>query len=305
MSEAADVPEVRPAAAGGFRGWPVPPAVVAAAAAALALLVAVVAAAVAVSARSSGSGLGATVVPPRADVTASQQAGSTADSKTASAAGAAAPASAQAQGTTSVPVTAPSCAAAPTVQLQGRGLVVTGVAPVAPGATPTTALTVTVQERGGDAAAVLGAVQARSQAVLAALKQAGVPDSDVQQTSFSSFGDLQGRQFTAYATIQARVEGADRLAQATRAVAQVPGISGYSAGSAQAAQPSPDEVQAAVTGAASQARDMAVSTARAAGVTLGAVQGVTTQPPTLCYGPGGPARIVQVTLTYALKWTPG
>jgi uncharacterized protein YggE len=301
MREAAEVQEVRPAAAGGgFGGWPVPPAVVVAGAAALALLVAAVAAVVAVSGRSSGSGVGATVVPARADATAAQQAGSAADSR-AAAAGAAAPATSQAQGTSSVPVMAPSCAAAPTVQLQGRGLVATGVAPVAPGATPVSALTVTVQERGGDAAAVLGAVQTRSQAVLAALKQAGVPDSDVQQTSFSSYGDLQGRQYTAYATIQAQVEGADRLTQATRAVSQVPGISGYSAGSAQLAQPSADEVQAAVTGAASQARDMAAATARAAGVTLGAVSGVTTQPPTLCYGQGGPSRVVQVTLTYALR----
>jgi len=208
---------------------------------------------------------------------------------------------AQPQGSTTLPVIGPSCGSAPTVQFQGRGLVATGVAPIVAGATPTTTLTVSVQDHGGDAATVIGNAQARSQAVMAALKQSGVPDSAIQQTSFSSYGDLQGRQFTAYATIQAQVEGADRLAQATRAVSQVAGIGGYSTGSSQVAQPSSDEVQAAVSGAAGQARDMAAATARAAGVTLGAVQGLTTQPPTVCYGPSGPARIVQVTVTYALK----
>ncbi len=304
MSDAAEV-QGTPAGGGGghARRWPVPPAAVAAIAGALALCVALVAVAVAVTARTPAATVSATVVPARADVAAPQSATSGADTRAATASGAAAPALAQPQGQAALamPVLGPPCGAAPTVQFQGRGLVATGVAPIAAASTPTTTLTVTVQERGGDAPTVIGNAQARSQAVVAALKQAGVPDSGIQQTSFSSYGDLQGRQFTAYATIQAQVEGADRLAQATRAVSQVAGISGYSTSSALVAQPTSDEVQAAVSGAASQARDMAAATARAAGVTLGGVQGVTTQPPAVCYGPGGPARVAQVTVTYALR----
>src|SRR5262249_16156799 len=71
--------------------------------------------------------------------------------------------------------------------------------------------------------------------------------------------------------------------------------------SALAVQPSEAEVQAAVSGAAAQARGMAETTARAAGVSLGNVQSVATQPPTACYGPTGPMRVVQVTINYAIK----
>jgi hypothetical protein len=37
------------------------------------------------------------------------------------------------------------------------------------------------------------------------------------------------------------------------------------------------------------------------GIGLGSVEGVVTQPPALCYLSGGPTRVVQVTVTYALK----
>jgi len=194
-----------------------------------------------------------------------------------------------------------SCAAAPTVQFQGRGLAVTGVAPVTPAAPAAINLNVSVQERGGDAATVISNAQARAQAVVSALQQAGIPNSAIQQTSFSSFGDFQGKQFTAYASIQAQVAGNDQLTQATRAILQISGVSGYSTSSALAVQPSEAEVQAAVSGAAAQARGMAETTARAAGVSLGNVQSVATQPPTACYGPAGPMRVVQVTINYAIK----
>jgi len=56
-----------------------------------------------------------------------------------------------------------------------------------------------------------------------------------------------------------------------------------------------------VSAAAAQAREMAGTTARAAGVSLGNVESVATQPPALCYGPAGPTRVVQVTINYAIK----
>ena len=47
---------------------------------------------------------------------------------------------------------------------------------------------------------------------------------------------------------------------------------------------------------------MAAATAQASGVTLGPMESVVAQPPSVCgYGPVGPQRIVQVTVTYALK----
>jgi hypothetical protein len=46
---------------------------------------------------------------------------------------------------------------------------------------------------------------------------------------------------------------------------------------------------------------MAGSTATAAGVRLGDVQSVVAQPPVTCYGPAGPERVVQVSVTYAIR----
>jgi len=271
--------------------------------AALGLLAAAVAVGAAAASRGGGAGgFSATVVPARADLQtgqAGQVAQGAADSRSPAAGQGAPGAVAQGQAAGSA-VVAPSCSTAPTVQFQGRGLVVTGVAPVRAATSPATVLTISVQERAGDAATVIANAQAKVHAVTAALLQAGVPAANVQQSSFSSFGDLGGRQFSAYATIQAQVESADQLAQATRAVLQLSGLTGYSTSSSLASTPTSQEVQDAVS-ASGQARDMAEATARTAGVSLGSVQGVTAQPPAVCYGFGGPARTVQVTLTYALR----
>lgn len=307
MSESAEIPAPPPPRQSialerlGRIPWLLPAA---AAVAAVCLLLAAVGLGFALSGRGSGGGLSSTITPARPEV----QTSGTADATRAAAASgvAAAPAApslsaASAQSAALPVVIGGSCAAAPTVQFQGRGLAVTGVAPVTPSAPATIALNVSVQERGGDVATVISSAQAKAQAVVSALQQAGVANSAIQQTSFSSFGDLQGRQFTAYASIQAQVAGSEQLSQATRAILQIGGISGYSTSSALAVQPSDAEVQAAVSAAAAQARDMAGATARAAGVSLGSVQSVATQPPAACYGPAGPMRVVQVTIDYAIK----
>ena len=117
----------------------------------------------------------------------------------------------------------------------------------------------------------------------------------------SFFGDFQGKQYTAYASIQAQLTGNDQLTQATRSVLQTGGVSGYSTSSTLAVQPTNAEVQTAVSVASAQAGDMASATARAAGVALGNVQSVAAQPPSVCYGPSGPMRVVQVTINYAIK----
>jgi hypothetical protein len=46
---------------------------------------------------------------------------------------------------------------------------------------------------------------------------------------------------------------------------------------------------------------MAAATARSVGVKLGDAQSVATQPPSVCYGLGGPVRMMQVTVTYAIR----
>ncbi|HKA10925.1 MAG TPA: SIMPL domain-containing protein [Candidatus Dormibacteraeota bacterium] len=306
MNESAEIPGASPARKGialerlGRIPWLLPATAVVAV---LCLLLAATGIGLWLSTRGPGGGLSSTIIPARADA---QTSGTTDTTRAAAASGAAAaaaaPSLAQGSAGAALPVMiGGSCAAAPTVQFQGRGLAVTGVAPVTPAASAAINLNVSVQERGGDAATVISNAQARAQAVVSALQQAGIPSSAIQQTSFSSFGDFQGKQFTAYASIQAQVAGNDQLTQATRAILQISGVSGYSTSSALAVQPSEAEVQAAVSGAAAQARGMAETTARAAGVSLGNVQSVATQPPTACYGPTGPMRVVQVTINYAIK----
>jgi uncharacterized protein YggE len=263
---------------------------------------------VALAGRGASSSLSTVVVPPTQ--------GSAGVTTTAGGTGAAGAVDATSTGNAALPAPAPAgvasggpatsfigspCASAPTVQFQGRGLAATGIAPISTSGAPITTLYVSVQERGSDAATVIGSVQAKVQAISAALGQAGVPPSAILPSSFSSFGDSQGRQFTAYASVQARVRAGDQLAQATKAVLQVAGVSGYSTFSGLAAQPTADEVQAAVGAAAAQARDMAAATARSVGVRLGDAQSVATQPPSVCYGQGGPVRMMQVTVTYAIK----
>ena len=247
-------------------------------------------------------GLVSTVIPPASG----QQAGSQAGASLAPLGQAAAQGQAAAAGPAAGP--APSayfggpCASAPTVQFQGRGLAATGVAAIAAGSSESvTNLQVSVQEHGSDAATVVTGAQSKLSAAVAALVKAGVPESAVQRPYFSSYGDSQTHNFYAYGSIQAQVSGQELLAAATAAVLQVPGIQGYSTSNGLTGPPTASEVQAAVAVAAGQAKDMAAATARAAGVTLGGAESVVTQPPSVCYGNVNPQRVVQVTITYAIK----
>jgi uncharacterized protein YggE len=256
---------------------------------------------------------GTTIVP----ASASQQTGTTGTSGTTGAApsGAAGAAIASDKAISAAPVqTAPNsasssavpigppCAAAPTVQFQGRGLAVTGMAPVVVSQpqSGTMSLSVSIQQTGTDPATVIGGVQAKVSAVESALQKAGVPAADVQQSYFNTYGSPQSRQFSAYASITAQV-AASQVADATKAVLGVDGVTGYSTSTGSPAQPSQDEMQAAVTNATSQATGMAQTMARAANVRLGSIDSVVTQPPSVCYGGGLPTRVVQVTITYALR----
>lgn len=278
----------------------------AAGAAALVLVLAGALAASALSARGAGQGVSSTVVPPAADVQApaSQQAAGPASAAAGAAAANAPSASSAASQSLALPAPYPivgsSCSASPTVQFQGRGLAATGTAAIT-GADQVGTVSVSVQQGGGDAASALAAVQARISAVRDALAKAGVPASSVQLSYYRTYADVPGRQFTAYASLQATVTGMDALTQATQAVSQLPGVTAYSQSSPVAAEPTQDQVQNAVGRAAAQAKDMAAASATSAGVTLGALQSLVAQPPVTCYGSSGPQRIVQVTAMYAIR----
>jgi uncharacterized protein DUF541 len=290
-----------PAARWLRRRWPV----VAAAAAAVLLVAIGVAGGAALAGRGGGSNGVATVVPG----TGSGQASGGQDAGGApipySGSGVAAGRQAPTAGSTAsqpYPIVTTACPSGPTVQLQSRGLVVTGVGviPTSGSGSSTITFSVSVQEQGSDQAALTTKVQTRLAAVQSALDAAGVPRANVEQTSLSSYGS-SNTQATVYGSIEARLSSQDQLTAVTRAVAQQGGTASYSSSTNPGGDPSAQDVQTAVSAAAGQARDMAATTARATNQTLGAVQGVVTQPPQLCYGPSGPQRVVQVTVTYALK----
>jgi uncharacterized protein YggE len=283
----------------------------AAGAAALVLVLTTALVVSALSARGGAQGVSSTVVPPAADVqsaAASQQASGAAAAAGSAAPGAAtdarsaAPSAASSSVALPVPYPIPggSCSASPTVQFQGRGLAATGMAAIT-GSEQMGTISVTVQQSGADAAAALSAVQARIAAVREALAKVGVPSSSLQVSYYRTYADALGRQFSAYASLQATVTGMDLLTQATQAVSLLPGVSAYSQSSPVAAEPTQDQVQNAVGRAAAQAKDMASSSATSAGVTLGALQSLVAQPPVTCYGSSGPERMVQVTAMYAIR----
>jgi len=289
------------------RWWPY----AAGGAAVLALMLCVALVASALTGRGAPQGASATVVPPPADTqsaaAASQQqssaasaAGSTADARSLAPSAAGSSPGSAAGIALPYPVPGGSCSASPTVQFQGRGLAATGVAAIT-GTDQVGTISVTVQQSGSDAASALGAVQSRIAAVRDALARAGVPASGVQLSYYRTYADVQARQFTAYASLQATVTGMDALTQATQAVSALPGVSAYSQSSPVAGEPTQDQVQNAVGRAAGQAKDMAASTAASAGIRLGDVQSLVAQPPVTCYGASGPQRIVQVTAMYAIK----
>ena len=274
--------------------------------AALVLVLATALVASALTGRGGAQGVTATVVPPAASVqstTAPQQAsasaaapGVAADARSAAPAGASSSIALPAP----YPIPGGSCSASPTVQFQGRGLAATGTAAIT-GSEQMGTISVSVQQNGADAAAALNAVQARIAAVRDALAKVGVPASSVQVSYYRTYADTLGRQFSAYASLQATVTGMDMLTQATQAVSLLPGVSAYSQSSPVAAEPTQDQVQNAVGRAAAQAKDMAASSATSAGVSLGTLQSLVAQPPVTCYGSSGPERVVQVTAMYAIR----
>jgi len=274
--------------------------------AALVLVLATALVASALTGRGGAQGVTATVVPPAASVqstTAPQQAsasaaapGVAADARSAAPAGASSSIALPAP----YPIPGGSCSASPTVQFQGRGLAATGTAAIT-GSEQMGTISVSVQQNGADAAAALNAVQARIAAVRDAFAKVGVPASSVQVSYYRTYADTLGRQFSAYASLQATVTGMDMLTQATQEVSLLPGVSAYSQSSPVAAEPTQDQVQNAVGRAAAQAKDMAASSATSAGVSLGTLQSLVAQPPVTCYGSSGPERVVQVTAMYAIR----
>jgi uncharacterized protein YggE len=198
-----------------------------------------------------------------------------------------------------------SCAGLPSVSVTGRALGATGVGHVeaSPGSVSGT-LFINLNETGPDAAGTAAALQARITSLQGVLETNGVAKGEARVSSFSINSQQKGPGVSAwqgFAMVQATLP-ADQMPKAAAEAVKVAGVSGYRTGTIVTGEPSHESVQKAIAAATAQAKDAAASTAKAAGVTLGPLENIVTLPPTFCgYGPQGPDRIVQVSLTYAIK----
>lgn len=198
------------------------------------------------------------------------------------------------------------CGAAPTVQLQNRGVAATGVAMVASPAGKVTYLNFSLLEQDADPAAALSRVHKKMESLQSALTGAGVAATEITVGGLNVYSykpaPNTSNLTTASGSVQARISNPDLVARATAAGLAVPGIQSFNSTTGGASADLPSEaVQKAVADATSQARAMAAATARAADLTLTDVQSIVSQPPTGCYGAAGFGYMIQVTVTYNVK----
>jgi uncharacterized protein YggE len=106
--------------------------------------------------------------------------------------------------------------------------------------------------------------------------------------SASLTAELPGADIVDKAVIAATTAGADNVNVSTQAPS--------------ATAPNVDALSAALAQATDQAHQLATATAKATGVSLGAVSSVSVQQPTMCgYGVGGPELVVGVTVAYSIS----
>lgn len=205
-------------------------------------------------------------------------------------------------------------------QLSGRTVTATGMSQLlgsALGAT-TTMLRATVSENGtGDTSHEVSAVQARLSAVIDALSGVGVPRSSIHASGVSVYANTQrggvvpqpatssGAVSSVHATaaLTATLSDAGVVDRAVGAAARAGADSvNASTQAAAAVQPSPAAIAGAIAQATDEAKQLASASAKAAGVTLGTLSALTTQPPAICgYGQEGARLVVAVTAAWDLK----
>lgn len=191
----------------------------------------------------------------------------------------------------------------------GPGITATGLAQVNLPVSPQTAQTLSagVQSNGdSDVATALSDAQQRLTAIRDALRSAGVPDAQISQQGLNVYanGGPKPSNVNVYGNLSATITDASILDRALRAVvaAGASNVSVWSSGGEGNAQPDQASLQSGITRATSAAKSSAQAEAQAAGVSLGALESVQSQPPSICgWSPSGAQMVVAVTLTYAVK----
>ena len=151
--------------------------------------------------------------------------------------------------------------------------------------------------------------QARELAVDDAMLAAGIPSATITvaavqigQNGYFPYNPGQAIKPSATGTVTVVSSDPVQLATAADAAEKAggTGISSYTAFGFEAGTPSSGDIATALHDATGTAHDQAVLAASAAGVRLGKVAGLTTSPPSLCYGAGGERLVVTVTINYSL-----
>ena len=211
------------------------------------------------------------------------------------------------------------CTASGPAQVGSQAVTATGTSTIDVGqVAPVYVLYASVTSQGtGDVSHAVADVQGRLNAVVDALVAAGVKRTSIHTSSVSVYagggkvgvavplptnGQPVARSESANASLTAQLADAGSIDKAVTAAANA-GADSVNA-STQAppvGAPSADALSAALAQAADQAHQLAVASAKATGVTLGAVRSVSTQQPALCgYGVNGPQLVVGVTVAYAI-----
>jgi uncharacterized protein YggE len=204
-----------------------------------------------------------------------------------------------------------SCAGSGSAIVANGAIQVQGMATV--GAVDTaTVEQLTIQVSGSGAtnkAAVIDA-QARQVAVNTAMQNAGIPSADITvqpvqigQNGYLYYVPSQPSKPSASGDIIVSSNDAVQLGTAADAAQKAGGsqVTSYSAYGAQVSNPSSSDIATALRDATAAAHDEAVATASASGLHVGKVAGLTSSPPSLCYGASGEQLVVTVVINYVFS----
>lgn len=204
----------------------------------------------------------------------------------------------------------PTCGGStPTVQVQGDGITATAMVQLPLGgatSSTTTTLNVGVQANDSDVKAALADARSRLDAIRAALRSAGVPDSEITTQNLNAWANGNPKPVNSNVNggLTATLTDASSIDRAITAAinAGASSVNLWSSGGTSAPTPTDDQVHSAIAKATAEAHAMASAEAQGAGLTLGSVRAITAQPPSVCpWAPGGPQLVESVTVSYAVK----
>jgi hypothetical protein len=203
-----------------------------------------------------------------------------------------------------------SCGTGNPAQVANGQIQVQGIATVGSASQATVEqLTVQVSGSGSSNRAAVTDAQSREVAINTAMLNAGTAASDITlgpvqvgQSGYFPYNQGQKANPTASAIVTVSSNDPVQLGIAADAAQQAGGsqVYSYSAYGTQFGIPSTADLTAALADATGTAHDQAVAAASAAGLHLGKVSGLTSSPPSVCWGASGERLVLSVTINYAV-----